>query len=218
MSQQATRSRGGDPDISAELAQFPWAHGAPASSRRLIEAATEAFAERGYHATTTRDIASRVGMSPAGLYVHFPSKVALLAQISRGGHQASAALVEQAIKQAPDPVARLRAVTSGFATWHAEHHRVARIVHNELPALPEDDLKAVLRLRQQIEQRVEEQLRDGVALGVMDVSDTRAVARAILSLTVDVARWYDPHHGRNTPEEIGALYADLAVRMVSATA
>ena len=192
----------------------PW-QGVPAASRRLIEAATDAFAERGYHATTTRDIATRVGMSPAALYVHFPSKVALLAQISRLGHEAAAELIDAAIDGAPDPVSRLRAVARGFAAWHAEHHRVARIVQNELAALPEDDRHEVMRLRQGIERRVEEQLRAGVAAGVMAVEDTRAVTRAVLSLTVDVARWYDPA-GHDTPLAIGALYADLAARMVGA--
>jgi AcrR family transcriptional regulator len=206
MSRQAA-----DPVVSGST---PW-EGMPATSRRLLEAATEAFAERGYHATTTRDIATRVGMSPAALYVHFPSKVALLAQISRLGHEAAAELVDTAIDGAPDPVSRLRAVAAAFAAWHAEHHRVARIVQHELAALPDDDLQEVRRLRQRIERRVEEQLRDGVAAGVMTVGDTRAVARAVLSLTVDVARWYDPA-GRETPEAIGALYADLAARMVGA--
>ena len=189
--------------------------GTPATSRRLIEAATEAFAERGYHATTTRDIATRVGMSPAALYVHFPSKVALLAQISRLGHEAAAELVDGAIDGAAGPVGALRAVAARFSAWHAEHHRVARIVQNELAALPEADLQEVMRLRQHIERRVEEQLRAGVAAGVMAVDDTRAVARAVLSLTVDVARWYDPA-GRETPEAIGALHAELAARMVRA--
>jgi hypothetical protein len=49
----------------------------------------------------------------------------------------------------------------------------------------------------------------------MAVDDPRAVTRAVLSLTVDVARWYDPA-GHDTPWAIGALYADLAARMVGA--
>ncbi|MGV9573166.1 helix-turn-helix domain-containing protein, partial [Streptomyces nigra] len=35
------------------------------SARPRQDSAPEAFAERGYHATTTRDIAGRAGMSPA---------------------------------------------------------------------------------------------------------------------------------------------------------
>jgi hypothetical protein len=40
------------------------------------------------------------------------------------------------------------------------------------------------------------------------------MARALLSLSVDVSRWYDPK-SNETPEGIGLLYADLATRMVS---
>ena len=194
----------------------PWLEGVPVTSRRLIEAAIDAFAQDGYHATTTRDIANRVGMSPAALYVHFPSKAALLGQISRLGHAAAADLVRTALASAPDPLGRLQAVAGRFAAWHAEHHRVARIVQNELAALLPEDREAVRLLRRQIEQSVGEVVRAGVAAGVMRAGDERAVARAVLSLSVDVARWYEPG-GRETPEAIGALYAELAARMVGAT-
>ena len=55
----------------------------------------------------------------------------------------------------------------------------------------------------------------GVASGTMRVTDPRQVARAMLSMAVDVARWYHPGR-RETPASIGALYADLATRMVGA--
>lgn len=193
-----------------------WPDAVPEPSRRLIEAAIDAFAEHGYHATTTRDIATRVGLSPAGLYVHFPSKAALLARISRLGHEAAAELVERAIATSNGPVQRVRAVVAGFATWHAEHHRMARIVQHELSALPTADLHVVMGLRQRIEQAMEAQVTEGVSAGLMTVDDPHAVSRALLSLSVDVARWYDPD-GSETPERIGALYADLATRMVGAT-
>ena len=45
----------------------------PTTVDRLMRAAAQAFAEKGFHATTTRDIASGAGLSPAGVYVHFAS-------------------------------------------------------------------------------------------------------------------------------------------------
>jgi AcrR family transcriptional regulator len=199
---------------------MPWPDPAgpvPESSRRMMEAAVDAFAERGYHATTTRDIATRVGLSPAALYVHFPSKQALLTQISRLGHEAAVELVNNSMTGINDPLGRLRAVIHAFAAWHAEHHLVARVVQAELSALADEDRRQVIALRQQIERQVQRQLEAGVADGQMEVSDTRAVARALLSLSVDVSRWYDPK-SNETPEGIGLLYADLAIRMVSRTA
>jgi len=194
---------------------LPWPDVTQDSSGRLIEAAVDAFAERGYHATTTRDIATRVGLSPAALYVHFPSKLALLTQISRLGHEAALELVMKSMEGRPDPLSRLQAVIGAFASWHAEHHLVARVVQHELSALADDDRRAVIALRQQIERTVQQLLEDGVAAGEMEVGDPRAVARALLSLSVDVARWYDPR-GNETPDGIGTLYADLATRMVRA--
>jgi AcrR family transcriptional regulator len=47
---------------------------ADATRARLLKAATDAFAEKGFHATTTRDIATLAGMSPAALYVQHKSK------------------------------------------------------------------------------------------------------------------------------------------------
>jgi AcrR family transcriptional regulator len=179
----------------------------------MIQAAVDAFAERGYHATSTRDIATRVGLSPAALYVHFPSKAALLARISRSGHEAALDLVDRAIAGGSDPTTRLQAVVHAFASWHAEYRLAARVVQQELAALPAEDRRVVLGLRQQIQGRVEGLLQDGVTDGSMDVEDPRAVARALLSLSVDVARWFDPK-GRQSPDDVGRLYADLATRIV----
>ena len=44
-----------------------------ATRARLVEAAIAAFAEKGFHGTTTRDIAAAAGMTPAALYVHHRS-------------------------------------------------------------------------------------------------------------------------------------------------
>ena len=37
---------------------------------RLLEAAIDAFAAKGFHGTTTRDITTAAGMSPAALHLH----------------------------------------------------------------------------------------------------------------------------------------------------
>ena len=200
----------------------PWAALVPEANRRMVLAAIEAFAAQGYHASTTRDIAARAGLSPAALYVHYPSKGALLAQISRVGHEAALALVEEALANGDggpaDPRDGLRAVVASFTAWHARHHRMARVVQYELAAVPRQDLTGIVMIRRKIEQLLEDLIAGGVAQGVMSAGvnrTPRALARGILSLGIDVARWYDPL-GRDTPDHLGLLYADLAARMVGA--
>ncbi|WP_438822072.1 TetR/AcrR family transcriptional regulator [Actinocrinis puniceicyclus] len=184
---------------------------APAA-RRLLTGAVEAFAARGYHATATRDIAARAGLSPAGVYVHFPSKEELLYQISLIGHRGTVEVVRAAAVVSDDPVHRLRAVIAAITAWHARYHTTARVINYEMAALTEQHRAQIATLRREIDSLVRQTLEDGVAAGVFDVPDVRGTTLALLSLTIDVARWFRAT-GDRAPEQLGELYGDLALRM-----
>jgi len=192
-----------------------WPDVRPDAAKRLMAAAVEAFAERGFHATTTRDIATAAGMSPAALYVHFPSKAAVLFAISRSGHERALNMVTAAAGAPGDPLTRMRALVAGFTTWHATRHRVARIVQYELHALRPADFEVVADLRRRTERTVRDLIAEGVAASAFTVADTPTAARAILSLCVDVARWYTPE-SKPDPTGLGARYADLVAAMLGA--
>src|ERR1700754_988811 len=51
------------------------------TKERILEAARELFAERGYAGTSIRDIAERLEMTKAALYYHFPGKQDVLAAL-----------------------------------------------------------------------------------------------------------------------------------------
>jgi AcrR family transcriptional regulator len=182
---------------------------------RLVAAATAAFAERGYHATTTRDIAARAGMSPAALYVHHSSKEELLFLISREGHDAALRVIRDASPDDAEPFARLHATVRAFTLWHAEHHTAARVVQYEGGALSEEHRREIVWRRREIDRHMREVITAGVDSGVFAVPDVAGTTLALLSLSVDVARWYRDD-GRRSAESVADLYADLAVRMVRA--
>ncbi|MGH3358350.1 MAG: TetR/AcrR family transcriptional regulator [Nocardioidaceae bacterium] len=184
------------------------------SRDRLLDAAVEAFAERGFHATTTRDIAARAGMSPAALYVHHASKEDVLYEVSKVGHEGTLAAVRDAVAGAEGPTERLAAYVRAFTRWHAEYHTRARIVQYELGALSADHYAEVAVMRREIEDVLRSVLVEGVADGTfrLDPADIAGTMRAILSLGVDVSRWYRDDGARSAPD-IAELYADLAVRM-----
>jgi len=209
-------------NVSAITTPLVWEHVQPAAARRLLTGAIDAFAERGFQATTTRDIASRAGMSPAALYVHYSSKERLLFEISLYGHRAALEILRQANAEAGAtggssraPADRLQAMVSAFTAWHAEHHTIARVVQYELAALSPEHFAEVATIRRAISDLVEQVLSDGVADGSFAVEDLPGTTLAVLSLSIDVARWYDPAR-RASPSELGNLYADLALRMVAA--
>jgi AcrR family transcriptional regulator len=185
------------------------------TARRLLDAAVDTFAERGFAATTTRDIAARAGLSPAGLYVHYPSKAALLGHLSRIGHEAALRLVRSALSLPGDSPRRLHALVATFVAWHAEHSTVARVVQYELRSLEAADREVVAGLRREVESLVEQEIRRGMDAGTLSTPHPRQATRAILSLAVDVSRWFDPR-GTETPRRLGMIYADLALTMLGA--
>ena len=185
------------------------------SARRLMDAAVDAFADKGFHATSTRDIAARARMSPAGVYVHFASKQDLLFELCRRGHILALEVVTTARRSADTPPAQLVAIVSAFARWHAEQFRTARIVQYEFPHLTPEHRTEVMTLRKQIDAVVTDVLQAGVASGDFDVPDVAMTTLALQSLTIDVARWYKPGI-RRTPESIGTAYGNLALRLVRA--
>lgn len=193
-----------------------WRDITPDAARRLVVAAVEAFAERGYHATTTRDIASRAGMSPAALYIHYKTKEELLYQISRVGHLLSLGLLTEARDGGGRPAERLGAAVRAFVCWHAEHHTTGRVVQYELGALAPEHYAEIVRMRRDTEDVIRSIITDGVESGDFDVPDVSGTTLAVLSLCIDVARWFNPG-GRRTPDEIGELYASLVNRMVGAS-
>lgn len=187
---------------------------APARER-LLAAAVESFAEKGFTATTTRDIAARAGMSPAAVYVHHDTKESLLHTVSLDGHRAALRVVQEAAAAGEDPVERLRTLVREFSAWHASNSRVGRIVQYEFDALTPEHRDEIAALRRDIERQARTVLEDGVAAGLFAVEDVPGTARAILSLSIDLVRWFSPD-GAQSPEDIARLHADLALRMVLA--
>lgn len=182
---------------------------------RLREAAVAAFADRGFHGTTTRDIAAAAAMSPAALYVHHRSKEDLLFEIALSGHRRTLEVVETASASSGDVAERLGRVSEDFVRHHALEHTTARIINYELASLSPEHRAEIEALRHVITERVVAVIREGEASGAFSPGDVRMSAAAILSLGVDLARWYDERGGWSA-DDLALHYRLLALRMVGA--
>src|SRR5882757_6798836 len=158
-----------------------WDDITPDAARRLVLAAVGAFAERGYHATTTRDIAGRAGMSPAALYIHYKTKEELLHRISRIGHDRAIDILRTAAERDGSAAERLADAVRSFVRWHAAQHTTARVVQYELDALGPEARAEIVALRRQTDAAVRGIIQDGVAAGEFDVPDVPGTTLAVLS-------------------------------------
>ena len=182
--------------------------------RRLLTSAVRCFAANGYHATTTRDIATGVGLSPAALYVHFPSKELVLFEIMRAAHErALACIKDPSIGAAGGAPERLAAMVSRYTAWHARHHVEARVSQYELPGLTPEHYDEIIKLRHLTNDVFRAAVEHGAIEGAFAPGDVNRLVRGMLSLSIDLVRWYRLD-GPDSPEQLGDFYAELALRMV----
>ena len=186
---------------------------AEATRLRLLAAAVQAFANKGFHGTTTRDIAGAAGLSSAGLYVHHRSKEELLYQISLSGHERTLRLIIESKSGTPSPLEQLSRAVRAYTAHHAREPTEARVVNYELAALSPAHYLEMRAIREQISDEILQIVEAGVAEGTFDTVNPHMATVAVLSLGIDVARWYR-EGGSWTPEDVGDFYVGLALRMV----
>jgi AcrR family transcriptional regulator len=179
----------------------------------LLEAALGAFAERGFHGTSTRNIAERAGLSSAALYVHHQSKEELLFEISKAGHEETLAIVQRAAASSDDHLERLSALVHDYVLFHVEKHTMARVINYEMAALTPEHRAHVRRIRHQIDTVIHGVLTSGVEASVFTTPDPRMTAVALESLGIDIARWYRPNGGWD-PKQIAAAYVEMGLRLL----
>jgi AcrR family transcriptional regulator len=209
-------------EVDDETSDDFWGAEFPPVARSLLTSAVVCFARNGFHATTTRHITSAVELSPGALYVHFSSKEDVLYAIMRVGHQRSLeALTDpraagtDAPPQDVDHAGVVADLVRRLVAWHARHHTVARVCQYELSGLSPEHYQDILDVRKRITDVMRATVGKGVAAGTFDVDNVHRAVRAILSLGVDLVRWYRLDQ-TDTPEELGNFYAGLALRMLGA--
>lgn len=185
--------------------------------RELLATGLRVFRNIGFHGSSTRMISREAGMSDAALYAHFPSKEALLYELSEAGHLSALAALEATVEdmRSSSGIDAVAAFLCTFVRWHAMHTHLAGVIQHEFGPLTDEHRAAIVEMRRRIRRLFGAELARGVADGSVAIDSLETVSRALLSWAIDVPRWYDPA-GRVSPDELGEQYSELARRMISA--
>ena len=100
--------------------------------RRLLLAATEVFAEKGYAGASVEAIVQSAGMSRRTFYEHFDDLGAVLLNVHDGSAAIALRLVSAAMEAQADPIERLRAGIDAFLTLIAANATLARVLFREV--------------------------------------------------------------------------------------
>lgn len=184
--------------------------------RRFLEEAVRQFGALGYSGVSIRDIAAPIGVKPSALYAHFPSKAALLRELVLAAHEFFRDELFSARDAAgPDPEAQLRAVIEADVRIHAHYPLLAVVANHEIRALSDDAAEEVIAIRRECEDLIGAVIDAGNEAGRFDCASPPMAMRAIGSMCLRVAAWFDP--GADSVDEVAVAYADFGVQLVRAT-
>ena len=150
--------------------------------QRLIRAALELFTTRGYHDTTTAQIAKKAGIAEGTIYRHFASKQQLLNELYRAAQRWAARVVQEAARNPQGGTARaqLTAVANGLVEGAANEAAIVKLgLLEPLAALLDDESH---RTEREFRSALERIVAEGKAQGTVRAGAVEVWAGVWLSV------------------------------------
>jgi AcrR family transcriptional regulator len=183
---------------------------------KLVEAAIGLFAVKGYAATSTREVASLLGIQKASLYYHIEGKEDLLYLICKASLEQIRSDVETALDGVEDPVERIRIVIVAHAESMLKNARRHQITFAEMHALQHDRLKEIVAMRAAYENVVRGVFQKAQKEGAVRTDvEARYIALAALGLLNRIPVWYK-RAGPLAPHQLGHVFAAIFLGGVGA--
>ena len=176
---------------------------------QVIDAAARVFAERGYHGTSTQDIADVLGMRQASLYYYFPSKEAALEEVCARGTDGFVEAAEAIVESAGTPLDKLALLIAAHLAPIETKRDYVKVFINERRYLPTASRRRIGRKSRRIERCFEHVILAGIANGsVRPGADARLAMLAVLGMCNAVINWR-PNDQATDVRRIAAEFASL---------
>ena len=148
-----------------------------------IRAAAFVFAEKGFHGSSTRDIAERLGIKQGSLYYYFKSKEEALGEVCLYGIADYADRMEQIASSDQPFEAKLMATVMSHLSSYREKNEALKVHNDERLYLPEEKRHKLKQLGSAYRQRLEGIFEDAVRDGVLrDSTDCHFAAQAVIGM------------------------------------
>ncbi len=184
----------------------------PTPREAIIDVAVRLFGEKGYNATTMRDIAQAVGILPGSLYAHIDSKETLLIEIVETGIERFLAIDRLLAASAESPEARMRIAIREHIKVVAENPERTLVVFHQWRFLSGPNRARAVAMRRRYAKAFMKIVNDGIASGDFNPKlDPRITVFAILGAVNWTPEWYS-QSGPESAEVIGRKMADSLIQ------
>ena len=163
---------------------------AGATRERILEAAADVFADKGFHGAAVDDIVRASDSSKGSFYFHFPNKQGIFVALLDHLTQRLFDRVESAVAVSGNPVQRLDQALQAALTAFAQRRRLARLLLVEAAGLGHAMDERLMAIHERFIRLIQRHLDEAVAAGQIEPLDTQLAATAWMgALNEVVIRW-----------------------------
>ena len=155
----------------------------PNARQRLLETATELFADKGYAGTSVREIVNRAGVSKPVLYYYFKSKEGLFYAILEWAAEVQQGILNEIFATSGTVLERFiffyRRISEGVLQYQNLYKMIHGLLYGPPQGAPEYDFPQYQRHMFNAVKRI---YTSGLAAGEIETADEDEVAFLVLSL------------------------------------
>jgi len=171
---------------------------------QILDEAAKLFREKGFQATSVRDIVRAVDMLPGSLYYRFAAKEDLLLAVYEEGVRRITDSVARAVDGRKDPWDRLEAACIGHLEALLQESDYAQVVIRVRPSDAPSVANDLVKLRDEYEKVFNDLI---AALPLERGTDRRSLKLMLMGALNWSQTWYQP--GRTTPAAIAKRFVAL---------
>lgn len=138
---------------------------------QMIEAAVRLFTEKGFHKTTTRELANESGFSIGTLYEYIETKEDVLYLVCDAIHTRMEEKLQEELSTSGTGYERLRRAFAGLIRVIDALDDEVLLIYQEIKSLPNDAMKYVLNREMEITRVFERIIADGVKDGSIQLEE-----------------------------------------------
>ncbi len=180
---------------------------------RILEAAAELFAERGYNGTSMSSIADSLGATKPFVYYHFKDKHEILREACRRGVVRAHAALDDVLGGGGSCAEQIDKACRALTEVTLAHRAYVTVYSREMDRLSDEARAELAELRRSFDRRLGELIAEGCRRGEFQVEQPRVTATCISTMIIYSYGWFRDG-GPLSAEDVAGHLALLAARML----
>ena len=188
------------------------------TKQKMLDVARKLFWEKGYNATSMRDIANAYGCKPANIYNFFSQKEDILYEVLLEEMEQIIAPIKHLEEgDQSDPVDQVRAFIESHLSITLSYRRSAKLLFDVgLDQLSTDRRKTIIALRDRYDWIIRKIIQRGIDIGSFRVTNKKLSGFMIASMITRSRLWYHPDKGVSV-SELTDFILDFVLNGITAT-